>query len=155
MIRLESVQIYSKSLPAFSSYEDYEDTLQNFIVGDTPETFGDFLRSRPIKTNLVMDQSWWIAEVYWNSDSIENIISERFFKIPEVEGIFFSMENDLIEVRTVINKYDKDIAKTIYIAECDIIETFGDYFFDFLIIYRDDRKIDDICPSESIIIFRR
>jgi len=157
MIDTESVKVYNQSQSSFLSYTEYEDTKPNIIIGVTPESAApsDVLPVRPLKLFLMAAQDWCIADAYWNSNTIENIISERFFKIPDVECIFLSIENDLINVRTVINKYDKKIAKNIYTAEYDLLEIFKDYFFDFLIIYREDREIDDICPSESVIIFRR
>jgi hypothetical protein len=156
MIGIESVKVHNQFLHSFSTYGEYEDiTRPSIFAGYTPEFApSDFLPVGPVKPYFIVAHDCYIAEVYWTSNKIENIISERFFKIPAVEYIFFSIENDLIEIGTVINKYDKEIAKTIYSAEYDILETFKDYYFDFIIIYREDRKINDICPSESVIIRR-
>jgi hypothetical protein len=159
MITLDSINVYAKYLPFYLSYGEYEDTIPSIAVGSplTLEGFlpiEDFLPFRPIKQNIATTQICDTADNYWISDEIVNIISKRFFEIPAVEYIFLSMENDSIDIRTVINKYDKEIAKNIYTAEYDLLETFKDYFFDFLIIYREDREINDICPSESVIIFR-
>lgn len=154
MIDMESMKNYPKIMPFYSSYGEYDDEIGNILVG-YPPSISDYLPIRPIRLTLVQTKNYYTSDNYWNINSIEGLISKRFFKISAVECIFFSMEDDLIEVRTVINKYDKKIAKNIYNAEYDILETFKDIFFDFLIIYREDREIKDICPSESVIIFRR
>lgn len=154
MENIESVKVYAKNELLYPTYGEYDDTKPNNII-EREVAPSEFISVRPIHPFLMMAQNYYIADIYWTSNTIENIISERFFKIQAVECIFFSIENDLIEVRTVINKYDKEIAKNIYAAECDLIEILRDYVFDFLIIYREEREINDICPSESIIIFRK
>ena len=157
MIVLDSKDYVFRYLPLYFSYGEYEKatpiiTIDAFHIGGSGD---DFFPSEPIKQNLELNQVCDTAETYWFSDDIVNIISRRFFEIPAVEYIFLSMEDDLIGIITVINRYDKNIAESIYNAEYDLLETFKDFLFEFYIIYREDREIDDIWPQESGVIFRR
>jgi hypothetical protein len=157
MIVLDSKDFVSRDLPLYFSYGEYEEATPTITVkaSDIGESGEDFLLSEPIKQNLELYQVCDTADTYWFSDDIVNIISRRFLNIPAVEYIFLSMEDDLIGIMTVTNRYDKNIAESIYNAEYDLLETFKDLFFDFYIIYREDREIDDIWPQESGVIFKR
>lgn len=159
MIALDSKDFYSRYLPLYFSYGEYESVTPTITSESFPLngsfTVEAFLPLQPIKQNLETTQICDTADNYWVSNEIVNIISKRFFDNPAVECIFLSIEDDLIGIMTVINKYDKETAESIYNAEYDLLETFNDFFFDFFIIYREDREIDDIWPQESVVIFRR
>ena len=159
MIALDSINFYSIYLPLYFSYGEYESvtptiTSESFhINGSFPVEA--FLPFQPIKQNLETTQICDTADNYWVSNEMVNIISKRFFDIPAVECIFLSIEDDLLGIMTVINKYDKETVENIFNAEYDLLETFNDLFFNFFIIYREDREISDIWPQKSVVIFRR
>jgi hypothetical protein len=154
LIEIEVVKVNTRYPSWHFSDDKSDDTRGSVIVIGSPEfVLSEFMPLRSVR-NSVVSNKYYMSEVTWTSDNLEDFIAKRFFKIPAVECIFFSIENGLIEIRTVINKYDKEVAKNIYTAEYDLLETFNDILFDFYIIYRNNRHINDIYPPESVIIFR-
>jgi hypothetical protein len=99
-----------------------------------------------------------MLEVY-NADSftnrLEHFIGQQIFIIPEVEHIFFSMENDYINVWTVINILDREVRRNIYDAEYGVMDFFKDLRFDFHVICRNNRNIKELHPSEANYILHR
>lgn len=45
------------------------------------------------------------------TNRLENFVAERFFSVAEVEYVFLSLENDSLDIWTVINKLDREIRK--------------------------------------------
>jgi hypothetical protein len=99
-----------------------------------------------------------MLEVY-NADSftnrLEHFIGQQIFVIPEVQYIFFSIESDYINVWTVINVLDREVRKRIYDAEYGVMDFFKDLRFDFHVICRNNRNINEIHPSEANYILQR
>ena len=105
-----------------------------------------------------------ISEIFWQSkyeiansgeDKLETFIAKSISKIAEVEYIFLSKQDNYYEIWTVINKLDRNVRGRIYDIEYDILERFGDNYFDFHVICRDDRNIAEICPTNTIIYYRK
>ena len=89
------------------------------------------------------------------TNNLANFIANRIFKVPDVEYVFFSREENSIEIWTVINMLNRDSRKRIYDVEYDILEIFKDLYFDFHVICRNDRDITELYPSKDKIILER
>lgn len=106
----------------------------------------------------------YFANLFWQTkydivnsteDKLEIFIAKNISKIIEVEYILLSKIDNHYEIWTVINKLDRDVRDKIYDAEYDILENFRDIYFDFHVICRDDRNINEIFPTNSIIFYRK
>lgn len=89
------------------------------------------------------------------ANRLENFIAEKFVSIPGVEYVFLSLENDSVDVWTIINKLDKEIRKKIYDVEYDILGIIIGFHFDFHVICRNDRSIEELYPSNAKMIFKK
>ncbi|MGO8762154.1 MAG: hypothetical protein ACLP2P_13620 [Desulfobaccales bacterium] len=88
-------------------------------------------------------------------DNLEFFLAKSISQVPEVEYILISKIANYYEIWIVINKLDREVRERIYDIEYDILEHFGDNYFDFHVICRDDRNIGDICPPNTIIYYRK
>jgi len=104
------------------------------------------------------------ANLFWQTkydiinsteDKLEILIAKIISQVQEVEYIVLSKIDNYYELWIVINKLDREIRDRIYDIEYDILERFGDNYFDFHVICRDDRNIDEICPTNTIIYYRK
>jgi len=89
------------------------------------------------------------------TNRLENFVAEKFIAIPGVEYVLLSLENDSVEIWTVINKLDREIRKKIYDVEYDILGIISNFHFDFHVICRNDRGIEDLYPSNAKMIFQK
>jgi len=88
-----------------------------------------------------------------STNRLENVVAERFISVNEVEYVFLSLENDSINIWTVINKLDRKVRERIYDVEYDILDILKGFQFDFHVICRNDRIIEGLCPSNARMIF--
>jgi len=105
-----------------------------------------------------------ISEFFWQSkyeianseeDKLEIFIVKSISKITEVEYIFLSKRDNYYEIWTVINKLDREVRGRIYDIEYNILQHFRDNYFDFHVICRDDKNIEEIFPTNTIKFYRR
>lgn len=89
------------------------------------------------------------------TNGLANFVAEKFINIPGVEYVFLSLENDSIDIWTVINKLNREIRKKIYDVEFDILDIIRDFNFNFHVICRNDRSIEDLYPSNAKMIFQK
>jgi len=108
-----------------------------------------------VSNPYTIDEILPIDEVDSSINGLENFIAEKFFIIPEVEYVFLSLENDSINIWTVINRLDREVRKNIYDVEYDILEILKDFQFDFHVICRNDRNIEEFYPSNARMIFQK
>lgn len=83
------------------------------------------------------------------TNGLENFVAGKFFIIPEVEYVFLSLENDSTNIWTVINKLDRKVRERIYDIEYDIFDILKGLKFDFHVICRNDRTIEELYPSKA------
>jgi hypothetical protein len=104
------------------------------------------------------------ANLFWQTkydivnstkDNLEIFIAKNISQVPEVEYILISKIDNHYEIWTVINKLDKEVRERIYDVEYDVLEHFKDNYVDFHVICRDDRKINEIFPTNAIIFYRK
>lgn len=86
-----------------------------------------------------------------STDKLENLVAERLLAIPSVEFVFLSIEKDSMDIWTVINKLDRKVREKIYDEEYDILGILRNFQFDFHLICRDDRNIEEVRPSNAKI----
>lgn len=102
-----------------------------------------------------IDEMLQIDKVDSSINGLENFVAEKFFIIPEVEYVFLSLENDSINIWTVINRLDREVRKNIYDVEYDILNILKGFQFDFHVICRNDRNIEELYPSNARMIFQK
>jgi len=89
------------------------------------------------------------------TNSLENFVAQKFIAIPGVEYVLLSLENDSVDIWTVINKLDREIRKKIYDVEYDILGIISNFHFDFHVICRNDRSIKELYPSNAKMVFQK
>ncbi len=82
-------------------------------------------------------------------------ITKIISQVPEVEYIILSKKDNYYEIWTVINKLDREVRDRIYDVEYNILQHFREFYFDFHVICRDDKSIDEIFPTNAIIYYRK
>lgn len=155
------------SVPWVEAELDHDDSEQvRFLnFGNAPvaaEWFYQQMETHMKKTgfipNIIKDHiNRILPTINWETgiNRLENFISERIFEIPKVEFVFFSIEKDSIEIWTVINELDRAVRKKIYNVEYSILELFREFAFDFHVLCRYDRDINEIRPSNAKIISQK
>jgi len=105
-----------------------------------------------------------LTKLFWQSkyeiansadDSLDIFIAKSISQVPEVEYILLSKIDNHYEIWTVINKLDREVREKIYDLEYNILEHFSNIYFDFHVICRDDRNINEIFPTNAIIFYRK
>jgi len=109
----------------------------------------------PVVLFAYIDDPVEIHSVDSSTNRLENFVAEKMFAIPEVEYVFLSLENDSIDVWTVINKLDREVRKKIYDLEYDILDILKGFQFDFHVICRNDRNIEELYPSNAKMMFQK
>jgi len=87
-------------------------------------------------------------------------VREALYSNPSVEDIFFSIEYNNVDVWVVIPERDLSILHQIVEREWELIKTFVSgkspaFLFDFHIIYRCGRNIDELAPTRAIRLPRQ
>lgn len=88
-------------------------------------------------------------------DSIENYIAQEIAAIKEVEYVFCVIEEDFLDISTLINHLDRKVREKIYEVELKLLKRFLDLSFDFHVIIRENRKVEELLPTTVKMIFRR
>ena len=109
----------------------------------------------PVVLFPYIDDPLEIHSVNSSTNRLENFVAEKMFAIPEVEYVSLSLENDSIDVWTVINKLDTEVRKKIYDLEYDILDILKGLQFDFHVICRNDRNITELYPSNARMIIQK
>jgi hypothetical protein len=131
---------------------------------DEPELYALFRYALPlrrrwgiIEQNIVVFNFYKIKQnvIDTKGYNLESFISRKLAENAAVEYVFTSKEQNILHVWIVINKLDREARDKIYDIEYSILEKFRDNCFDFHVICRDDRYINDLFPSKAIMIYRR
>lgn len=138
--------------PTISSSE-HGDKLSSWAeMGHSHMNVGDPM---PVVLYAYINDELQIDKVDSSTNRLENFVAEKFLTIPEVEYVLFSLENDSMDIWTVINNLDREIRKKIYEVEYDILDIIKGFEFDFHVICRNDRSIEELYPSNAKIIFQK
>ncbi len=110
-------------------------------------------RSKRFLTPLILQPQYEISNSV--DDKLERFIAKSISKVKEVEFILFSKIENYYEIWTVINKLDREVREHIYDIEFNILRTLKGLYFDFHVICRNDRDINEFYSSNTKIIFQR
>ncbi|MFH1596101.1 MAG: hypothetical protein ABIG94_07005 [Pseudomonadota bacterium] len=105
-----------------------------------------------IKTHLSMSQYETTNSV---DDKVESFIARMVSKVPEVEYILLSKTDNYYEIWTVINRLDRKVREDIYDIEFFVLKSLNGLYFDFHVLCRNDRNINEMFSSRIKTIFRR
>jgi len=76
--------------------------------------------------------------------------------VPEIEHVFFDREGDKeFRIVSVVNNRDAAIREKVYAREEEIMRTYPGLNFDFHVIARMDRKIEDVITKAGKPVFER
>jgi hypothetical protein len=88
--------------------------------------------------------------------SVETFARMELSLIPEVERIYFDREADNeFRIISVVNKRDAGIRDKVYAREEEIMNAYPGLNFDFHVMARMDRKIEDVITKAGKVIFER
>jgi len=139
-------------------------TLGKLQGSNEGELTGTFLQGLPlrirggqIEQNLLIFNFYPIKQHHICDSreyNLESFISRRISEITAVEYIFTSKEENILQVWIIINELDREVRDRIYDIEYDILEHFKDIYFDFHVVCRNDRDMNELFPCNSIMIYR-
>jgi len=90
--------------------------------------------------------------------SVRDFIAGELSLVPEVELVFVSRKDRQFHVWTVVDAFERSVREKIYAHEREIIDEFDSIDFDFNIISRRGRPLDEATVklnSETDLAFRR
>jgi len=103
-----------------------------------------------------------IKTSYGNSLNSRPVFSVEIFSrielslVPEIERVFFENEGDKeFRIISVVNERDAAIREKVYAREEEIMKAFPGLTFDFHVMARMNRKIEDIVTKVGKVIFER
>jgi hypothetical protein len=100
----------------------------------------------------------------WKTDSrfkllinITDFIGLEISLVPQVEQVFVSHNRASLEYRvlTIVNERDADLRKSIYARERVILEEYPHLNFDFHIVARRNRDLNNIVTPSGTLVFKR
>ena len=116
---------------AEQSEQEFEDTSSSIADYRTASTQQESMASRPV--------------------DLREFIAFEFSLVPEVECVFTAFrENQIFYAWIVINEFDWETRKGIYDRQLAIIDEFSMFEFDFYIVARTGRRLDDIVGDPSM-----
>src|SRR5229473_3216120 len=110
-----------------------------YFVGSTPievkASYGSATNSRPIF-------------------SVEVFSRIELSLVREIERVFFEHEGDKeFRIISVVNKRDVAIREKVYASEEEIMKAFPGLNFDFHVVARMDRKVEDVLTKAGKLVF--
>ena len=107
----------------------------------------DYIFKNPVFTN--QEVNGWIA-----------YIKETFYEFPQVESIYYKIDEDKIDVWIIIPKRDFSLLRRLVDLEMNVLDTFETnetndkplYQFEFHIIYRGRNNEADLIPQRALRI---
>lgn len=82
---------------------------------------------------------------------VEDAIVQKLSAVPEVESLYVINRGSVVRVFAVIDQEVDDVFDAIYDRESSIMRRFSDVSFDFNILARRGRPIDQLVGSETPI----
>jgi len=86
---------------------------------------------------------------------IRERVRDLMSDIPEVEHVCVKKEAHFYRVWTIVRERNDRVDETIYSRELDIMDSFEEVPFDFLVIHREERDLEDILPQGGQIIYSK
>lgn len=127
-----------------------QDLIMQFSDKEKPEWFWD---DRLVRELLSEEPQFYVTQT--DLHNIENYIGQEIASIEEVEYVFCGVEEDFLDIRTVINHLDRKVRGKIYKIELRLLKQFRDLSFDFHVIVRENRDVNEIVPASAKRIFHK
>nr|MDO8081864.1 hypothetical protein [Candidatus Freyarchaeota archaeon] len=83
-----------------------------------------------------------------------NFFTELVSNIPEVEEVYVTTHNEILDIWTVISNNERSTERKVFEAEGKLLETFPDLRFDFLVIPKYPELYQNL-PSGSERIYNK
>ena len=90
-----------------------------------------------------------------STDSLNKFIALRMSEVPNVERVYSKYSDNVFYTWTVIEKRDKEVLRQIYQRQKGVIRRFGDFGFDFYVIYRDGADINSLLSGDLELVYER
>lgn len=88
--------------------------------------------------------------------SVETGAQIELSLVKEIEAIFIDRESDgEFRIISVVNKRDAAIREKVYVREEEIMQAYPGVRFDFHVLARMDRKLEDIITKAGKLVFER
>jgi len=88
--------------------------------------------------------------------SVETFARIELSLVLEVERVFFEHEGACeFRIISVVNKRDPEIREKVYAREEEIMRAFPGLNFDFHVVARMDRRIEDVLTKAGKLVFER
>lgn len=127
-----------------------QDLIMQFSDKEEPGWVWD---DRLVRELLSEEPQFYVTQT--DLHNIENYIGQEIASIEEVEYVFCVVEEDFLDIRTVINHLDRKVRGKIYKVELRLLKQFLDLSFDFHVIARENRDINEIVPASAKRIFHK
>lgn len=127
-----------------------QDLIMQFSDKEEPGWVWD---DRLVRELLSEEPQFYVTQT--DLHNIENYIGQEIASIEEVEYVFCIVEEDFLDIRTVINHLDRKVRGKIYKVELRLLKQFLDLSFDFHVIARENRDINEIVPASAKRIFHK
>lgn len=88
--------------------------------------------------------------------SVETCVQIELSLVPEVEAFFIDRESDgEFRIISVVNERDATIREKVYAREEEIIAAYPSVKFDFHVLARMNRKLEDVITKAGKTVFER
>ena len=79
--------------------------------------------------------------------AIQSYLARRLGSIPQVEAVLYRWDDGLHSLWSIIPTRDRGVRERIHELEAEILDQFSDCQFDFYVVSRDGKSIEEIAPS--------
>ena len=81
--------------------------------------------------------------------ALTDFVALELSQVPEVENVFTAKLKNLVYAWIVVDPFDEAVREEIYVHEKSIIDEFWDFEFDFNIISRRGRKLQELLSDPN------
>lgn len=155
----------SRTIGKFESTQEH--TIRDRLLSDFPS--GQWLDSMnyrqasPLRESMVFSiwsfliQSQYARFFTANTSSHSLIVPfvASVSELPEVERVFWKVEDNWIRVWTIIDQPNREAENKIYDAQLDLMDKFPEKSFDFVVIFRQGKMPEEVHPEGAIPGFSR
>jgi hypothetical protein len=112
----------------------------------------------PVIQSVGVDRTYHSFSTDSSGDIMEmmrRIFIEKLTEISEIEYIYSVQDDEIVRVWSIINRHNKAIKKRIYDQEYDILDRLPIISFDFHVLVREDRPVNEMAPTGAELVFQR
>lgn len=149
------------------SYVGIYGQCSKLILTNISKTFGNKLDIFPIAINKDWSIAWMTSDCIFKNPVFANqevngwvaYIKETFYESPQVESIYYTIEEDKIDIWLIIPKRDFSLVRRLVDLEMSVLDTFevNDkllYQCEFHIMYRGRNNEADLIPQKALRILK-